>query len=110
MSGGRLRPRDRGLGGDSTSPNDWARATDARLRNLQAQGVSAAAITAAELRVLQFLPTRLTCQQMIGEHLFLFQTTVKTHAMSFYRKFWVSARAEAVAQPASRAPARQSPH
>ena len=71
--------------------------TEVMLRTLQSEGVSAAAITAAELRVLQFLPSRLTFQQ-IGEHLFLSQTTVKTHAMSIYRKLGASSRDEAVSR------------
>ncbi len=54
----------------------------------------------AELRVLQFLPSRLTFQQ-IGEHLFLSQTTIKTHAQSIYRKLAVSSRDEAVARARS---------
>jgi LuxR family maltose regulon positive regulatory protein len=47
------------------------------------------------MRVLQFLPSYLTMQQ-IGEHLFVSQATVKTHVLSIYRKFGVSTRAEAV--------------
>lgn len=74
--------------------------TEALLRALQHEHVAAAAVTAAELRVLQFLPSRLTFQQ-IGEHLFLSQTTVKTHALSVYRKLGVSSRDEAVARARS---------
>ena len=74
--------------------------TETMLRALQDQRVTAAAITAAELRVLQFLPSRLTFQQ-IGEHLFLSQTTVKSHALSVYRKLGVSSRDEAVARAQS---------
>ena len=69
--------------------------TEALLRALQRENV-----TAAELRVLQFLPSRLTFQQ-IGEHLFLSQTTVKTHALSVYRKLGVSSRDEVVARAKS---------
>ena len=58
-------------------------------------GAGARALTSAELRVLQFLPSHLSFPQ-IGEHLFLSQNTVKTHAMSIYRKFGVSSRKEAV--------------
>jgi LuxR family maltose regulon positive regulatory protein len=76
---------------------DFLTDTEAMLRTLQTEGVTAAAITAAELRVLQFLPSRLTFQQ-ISEHLFLSQTTVKTHALSIYRKLGVASRDEAVAR------------
>lgn len=69
--------------------------TEAKLRSMQVDGISGAALTAAELRVLQFLPSRLTFLQ-IGEHLFLSQTTVKSHAQSIYRKLGASSRDEAV--------------
>jgi LuxR family maltose regulon positive regulatory protein len=74
--------------------------TDTMLRALPAEGSSGAALTAAELRVLQFLPSRLTFPQ-IGEHLFLSQTTIKTHAQSIYRKLGASSRDEAVARAQS---------
>ena len=79
---------------------DFLADTEALLRTLRADGVSAAALTAAELRVLQFLPSRLTFQQ-IGEHLFLSQTTIKTHAQSIYRKLGSSSRDGAVARAQS---------
>ena len=63
-------------------------------------GRPARGITAAELRVLQFLPSRLTFRQ-IGEHLFLSQTTIKTHSLSIYRKLGVSSRDDAVARAQS---------
>lgn len=54
-------------------------------------------LTAGELRVLQFLPSRLTFAQ-IGEHLFLSRATIKTHAMAIYRKLGVSSRDDAIAR------------
>ncbi len=57
-------------------------------------------LTPAEMRVLQFLPSHLTFRQ-IGEHLFLSSTTVKTHALSAYRKLGVSSRDEAVSRAQS---------
>jgi LuxR family maltose regulon positive regulatory protein len=80
--------------------SDFLADTETMLHSLQHQRVSAAAITAAELRVLQFLPSRLTFQQ-IGEHLFLSQNTIKTHSLSIYRKLGVSSRDEAVARAQS---------
>ena len=77
--------------------NDLLTGTEAMLQTMRAEGVSAAALTAAEFRVLQFLPSRLTFQQ-IGEHLFLSQTTIKTHAQAIYRKLGASSRDEAVAR------------
>jgi LuxR family maltose regulon positive regulatory protein len=69
--------------------------TEQRLRTLRMDGVSAGALTAAELRVLQFLPSRLTFRQ-IGEHLFVSKHTVKSHAMAIYHKLGVSSRDEAI--------------
>jgi LuxR family maltose regulon positive regulatory protein len=70
--------------------------TETALHSLTRDGVSAAALTTAEMRVLQFLPSHLTFP-MIGAHLFLSQNTVKTHALSVYRKLGVASRSEAVA-------------
>ena len=69
--------------------------TRAALQSMAIESGSAAALTSAELRVLQFLPSHLSFPQ-IGERLFLSQNTVKTHALSIYRKFGVSSRSEAV--------------
>lgn len=65
------------------------------LDTVTSDGISAGSLTAAELRVLQFLPSHLTFPK-IGEHLFLSTNTVKTHALSIYRKLGVTSRAEAV--------------
>jgi LuxR family maltose regulon positive regulatory protein len=65
------------------------------LSTVRADGISAGSLTAAELRVLQFLPSHLTFPK-IGEHLFLSTNTVKTHALAIYRKLGVTSRAQAV--------------
>jgi LuxR family maltose regulon positive regulatory protein len=52
------------------------------------------------MRVLQFMPTHLTYPQ-VGEHLFLSGNTVKTHALSIYRKLGVTSRDQAVAEARS---------
>jgi LuxR family maltose regulon positive regulatory protein len=54
-----------------------------------------AALTDAEMRVLQFLPSHLSLPQ-IAQRLFLSTNTVKTHVQSIYRKLAVSSRDEAV--------------
>lgn len=54
-------------------------------------------LTAAELRVLQFLPSHLQLPQ-IGEHLFVSANTVKTHVMSIHRKLGVTSRDQVVAR------------
>jgi LuxR family transcriptional regulator, maltose regulon positive regulatory protein len=68
---------------------------EVRLRVLQGDQMFAQTLTTAQLRVLQFLPSRLTFDQ-IGEHLFLSRATIKSHAAAVYRKLGVSTRDEAV--------------
>ena len=58
--------------------------------------VGATAVTSAELRVVQLLPTHLSFHQ-IGAALQISRNTVKTQAISAYRKLGVSSRGEAVA-------------
>ncbi len=52
-------------------------------------------LTTAEVRVLQYLPTHLSFPQ-IADELFVSRHTVKTQAMSAYRKLGVHTRAEAI--------------
>ncbi|HEX5827604.1 MAG TPA: LuxR C-terminal-related transcriptional regulator, partial [Candidatus Limnocylindrales bacterium] len=52
-------------------------------------------LTAAELRILQLLPTYLTFGE-IADRLAISRNTVKTHAMAIYGKLWASSRSEAV--------------
>jgi LuxR family maltose regulon positive regulatory protein len=59
-------------------------------------GVIASPMTPAELRVLRYLPTRLTFAA-IADELYVSRNTVKTQAISIYRKLGVSARDSAVA-------------
>lgn len=53
-------------------------------------------LTTAELRVLQYLPSHLTFPE-IGQRLFLSRHTVKSQALSIYRKLGVNSRSGAVA-------------
>lgn len=57
------------------------------------------ALTTAELRVLQFLPTNLSLGA-IAERLYVSRNTVKAHSISIYRKLGVSSRAAAVERAA----------
>lgn len=59
----------------------------------------ASGLTPAELRLLPLLTTHLTFAE-IGERLFVSRNTVKTQAISIYRKLDVSSRGEAVARAA----------
>lgn len=67
--------------------------TEARLGvHVDGEGQS---LSTAELRVLQYLPTYLTFPQ-IAEGLFLSRHTVKSQAISIYRKLGASSRGDAV--------------
>jgi LuxR family transcriptional regulator, maltose regulon positive regulatory protein len=55
----------------------------------------ASSLTTAELRLLPLLPTHLTFRE-IGERLYVSRHTVKTQAISVYRKLGVSSRSEAI--------------
>lgn len=65
--------------------------TDTLLREVRAEGISPDELTLAELRVLQYLPSRLTMSE-IGEHLFISQNTVKSHTLAIYRKLGTTSR------------------
>jgi LuxR family transcriptional regulator, maltose regulon positive regulatory protein len=71
------------------------RAQLSRRRGLDAPGASA--LSAAELRLLPLLSTHLTFAE-IGAELFLSLNTVKTQAISIYRKLGASTRSQAVAR------------
>jgi LuxR family maltose regulon positive regulatory protein len=66
-----------------------------RLAALPAGTVGPSSLTGAELRLLPLLVTHLTYPE-IGDRLFVSKHTVKTQAMSIYRKLGVSSRSEAV--------------
>ena len=53
------------------------------------------ALTTAELRTLQYLPTHMSLRE-IGERLYVSRNTVKTHTVAIYRKLEASSRSEAV--------------
>jgi LuxR family maltose regulon positive regulatory protein len=59
--------------------------------------IGASALTAAELRLLPLLQTHRTFRE-IGERLYVSPHTVKTQAISIYRKLGVSSRGDAVQQ------------
>jgi LuxR family maltose regulon positive regulatory protein len=52
-------------------------------------------LTPAERRVLDYLPTHLSLQE-IGDELHVSRNTAKTHTVAIYRKLGVSSRREAV--------------
>jgi LuxR family transcriptional regulator, maltose regulon positive regulatory protein len=62
---------------------------------MRGAAMGASSLTTAELRLLPLLATHLSFPQ-IGERLHLSRHTVKTQALSVYRKFGVSSRSEAI--------------
>ncbi len=79
-----------------------AQAAELRAELVELRGQSGsppASLTAAELRLLPYLPTHLTFRA-IGERLSISRNTVKTEAISVYRKLGVSSRAEAILRAA----------
>ena len=62
---------------------------------IQDRRSGASSLTTAELRLLPLLPTHLTFRE-IGERLYVSRHTVKTQAISIYRKLGVSSRSEAI--------------
>jgi LuxR family transcriptional regulator, maltose regulon positive regulatory protein len=67
----------------------------AQLDRLGSDVVAAAPLTTAELRLLPLLATHLSFREM-GQQLYVSQHTVKTQALSIYRKIGASSRSEAV--------------
>ena len=73
-----------------------ARALRARLAGERGSTIpGASALTAAELRVLPMLATHLSFPE-IGAEMFLSPNTIKSQAMSIYRKLAASSRSQAV--------------
>jgi LuxR family transcriptional regulator, maltose regulon positive regulatory protein len=67
----------------------------AKVEAIARQGVGGSSLTTAELRVLPLLATHLSFRE-IAERLYLSPNTVKSQAISIYRKFGVSSRSAAV--------------
>jgi LuxR family maltose regulon positive regulatory protein len=65
------------------------------LDHLRGDVIGTASLTTAELRVLPLLATHLTFRE-IGQRLYVSQHTVKTQAMSIYRKLGATSRGQAV--------------
>ncbi len=88
----------RDLAGDSPPPlvEAWGDRALALVDGLSGDA-GGPALTTAELRTLQYLPTHLALRE-IGERLHVSRNTVKTHAVAIYRKLDVASRSEAVAR------------
>ena len=68
---------------------------ESKLETMRTGKVGASSLTAAELRLVPFLPTHLTYPQ-VGARLHLSRNTVKSQAISIYQKLGVSSRDEAI--------------
>jgi LuxR family maltose regulon positive regulatory protein len=87
--------RDLSRVGDAPALHRWHEET---LQAVSAERQAASgglALTAAETRVVQFLPTHLSFRE-IAERLHVSRNTVKTQVISVYRKLGVANRTEAV--------------
>ena len=67
----------------------------AQLDTMRMDAVGASSLTGAEVRLLRLLGTHYSFRE-IGGQLYLSQHTVKSQAMSIYRKFGVSSRSDAI--------------
>ena len=79
---------------------DQASALEAEIEAMPDPGDAASTgLTAAELRLLPHLATHLSFRE-IGDLLFVSRNTIKTQAISLYRKLGVSSRSEAIERAA----------
>jgi LuxR family maltose regulon positive regulatory protein len=74
---------------------DQAEELRTQLGAMRTGAIGASSLTAAEVRLLRLLGTHYSFRE-IGGQLYLSQHTVKSQAMSIYRKFGVSSRSEAI--------------
>ena len=74
---------------------DQANRLRTQLDRLRGDLIGMTSLTTAELRLFPLLATHLTFREM-GQHLHLSQHTVKSQALSIYRKLGVSTRGQAV--------------
>jgi LuxR family maltose regulon positive regulatory protein len=74
---------------------DQAEELGAQLGAMREGTIGASSLTGAEVRLLRLLGTHYSFRE-IGGQLYLSQHTVKSQAMSIYRKFGVSSRSEAI--------------
>jgi LuxR family maltose regulon positive regulatory protein len=82
---------------DLGSLHDQAGELRRKVEDLRIDMLGASALSAAELRLLPLLPTHLSFAE-ISERLFLSRNTIKSQAMSIYRKLGVSTRSETIAR------------
>ncbi len=74
---------------------DETSALEREVEAIPESGGTSAGLTPAELRLLPFLTTHLSFRE-IGELLYVSRNTIKTQAISVYRKLGVTSRSEAI--------------
>ena len=81
---------------DAVTPRrQWAELEQQVAATRQVLPVGPSSLSAAELRVLAYLPTNLTIAE-IGERLYVSRHTTKSHVATIYRKLGTSSRQETV--------------
>jgi LuxR family transcriptional regulator, maltose regulon positive regulatory protein len=85
------------LGQRSATTSGQVEELRSRLDMTRETSTGASPLTTAELRLLPLLATHLTFRE-VGQRLYISQHTVKTQAISVYRKVGVSSRSQAVQQ------------
>jgi LuxR family maltose regulon positive regulatory protein len=75
---------------------DETEALEREIEAIPSGGGTSAGLTPAELRLLPFLTTHLSFRE-IGDLLYVSRNTIKTQAISVYRKLGVTSRSEAIA-------------
>jgi LuxR family transcriptional regulator, maltose regulon positive regulatory protein len=86
---------------EAVALTDWLAQTEAQLEAFTPpESAQPATMTAAELRVLRYLPTHLSFRE-IAERTHVSANTVKTQANAVYRKFGVACRSDAVTRARS---------
>lgn len=93
MEATRARRRDPSC----TYLNDQLDQVERQLGDLKGAGLDVTPISAAQLRVLAYLPTHLSLRE-IADASYISRNTVKSHVVAIYRKLGVSSRAEAVVE------------
>jgi LuxR family maltose regulon positive regulatory protein len=94
---GLVAEAERLVGPATRSPvlDDMLRQVRERLSAAGSEGTHGAMLTTAEVRVLQYLPTHLSFPEIASE-LYVSRHTVKTQALSAYRKLGAHTRSEAI--------------
>ena len=88
-------PTSSGSGPTSATCRTSPRSCGGKVDTIRSDAIGASSLTTAELRLLPLLPTHLSFRE-IGERLFVSRHTVKTQAISIYRKLGVSSRSETI--------------